>query len=87
VSAVAQAMSVVFKKGTFTIEFLREAFRDHVPAPIRSGEADTYMASGCRSVHTACTLCILCTLFKSGNTTEKTNFRGSIQKRGGWINT
>jgi hypothetical protein len=50
VPAVAQAMSVVYKKGTFTIEVLREAVKDHVPAPIRSGGADTYMARAMSAV-------------------------------------
>jgi hypothetical protein len=43
VPAVAQAMLVVFKKVKITIEVLRKAVRDHVPAPIQSGGADTYM--------------------------------------------
>ncbi len=40
--AVAQAMSVVFKKGNYTVEVLREAAKEHVPAPIRSSGGDTY---------------------------------------------
>ncbi len=44
VPAVAQAMWIVFKKGTFTIEVIWEAVKDHVHALIWSGGADTYKA-------------------------------------------
>ncbi len=41
--AVAHAISVVFKKGQYTIEELRETVRAHVPAPIRLCGAETYI--------------------------------------------